>query len=152
MNKICSCCGEVKFVEEFNKKKGPKDGLQHWCKTCNRERSRRYYAENREKHRALVRVKTKERKEELKQKVHAMKAEAGCLLCEERDPACLDFHHPNSDKEVSIATAISERWCWDRIEAEIRKCVVLCSNHHRKLHAGRFTLEVEITTPRRDRT
>ena len=68
-----------------------------------------------------------------------MKSEKGCLACKENDPCCLDFHHLE-DKNFSIGYAIAERFKWEKIENEIKKCVVLCSNCHRKLHAKRFCL------------
>lgn len=51
----------------------------------------------------------------------------------------LDFHHLNpseKDLEVSLLTRYSTK----RVKDEIRKCVVLCANCHRKLHAGIISL------------
>ena len=42
--KRCPGCGEVKDFAEFSRAKRAKDGLQCWCKSCNR----RYREENRE--------------------------------------------------------------------------------------------------------
>lgn len=52
--KKCSTCQETKSLSEFNKHAGKKDGLQTVCRECNRTRSQRYYAENKEKHRNYV--------------------------------------------------------------------------------------------------
>jgi hypothetical protein len=52
-----------------------------------------------------------------------------CGYC--KCPAALDFHHM-SGKEFSISSKSS----WKRIEAELLKCVLLCSNCHREVHAG----------------
>lgn len=58
----------------------------------------------------------------------------GCKLCPENDIDCLDFHHVNpTEKEDTISTLV---WSSTPIlVAEIAKCVVLCANCHRKLHA-----------------
>jgi 5-methylcytosine-specific restriction endonuclease McrA len=65
----------------------------------------------------------------------------GCVRCGETDTACLDFHHRNpAEKEAEIGN-VARRWGSERLLAEIAKCVVLCSNCHRKFHAGRFTLD-----------
>lgn len=49
--KKCSKCGEVKSLEEFNKNKSKKDGLDSKCRACKKQ----YYQANREK--ALERQK-----------------------------------------------------------------------------------------------
>ncbi len=66
------------------------------------------------------------------------KATKSCQLCPENTIICLDFHHRNADeKDRSISNAVL-KWGWGfkRLEEEIAKCVILCSNCHRKVHAG----------------
>ena len=133
--KPCSACKRRRHPKFFNAKRDAKDGLQPWCRDCNRARSRRHYAANRDSHKKLVQVRKRTVKDELKRRVHDIKGRLGCRRCGENDPACLDFHHPEANKETSIAKAIGERWAWERIEVEIAKCFVLCSNCHRKHHA-----------------
>jgi len=56
-----------------------------------------------------------------------------CSRCSETHVACLEFHHldPN-EKEFVIAKACQKSL--KTIQAEIAKCIVICSNCHRKLH------------------
>ncbi len=44
----------------------------------------------------------------------------------------LDFHHLR-DKLFTVATCW--HWSWEKVESEINKCVLLCANCHRELHA-----------------
>ena len=61
------------------------------------------------------------------------KAEHGCAQCGEKDPRCLTFHHPDpAVKELEVGRAGNMRW--ERILAEVAKCIVLCCNCHAKLH------------------
>lgn len=47
----------------------------------------------------------------------------------------LDFHHLDpSLKDPSFNSMRS--WCWDRVEAELQDCILLCKNCHAALHAG----------------
>lgn len=72
---------------------------------------------------------------EKQSKANTLKQESGCSLCGENHIACLDFHHINpSDKVRGISQMITSSYSWDTILKEIEKCVVLCSNCHRKLH------------------
>lgn len=50
-----------------------------------------------------------------------------------------DFHHldPN-EKEINISMILNNSW--DIIKKELDKCVLLCSNCHRELHTGLFTM------------
>ena len=59
---------------------------------------------------------------------------AGCGLREPVD--ALEFHHLDpKTKDFGISTeGIPRRW--DTIEAELKKCVLLCANCHREVHAG----------------
>lgn len=56
--------------------------------------------------------------------------------CGEAHPACLDFHHEGDDKEINVSDAVRYGWSVKRLMAEIAKCILICSNCHRKLHAG----------------
>ncbi len=63
--------------------------------------------------------------------------QSGCALCNEKDSSCLDFHHlGDKDRTISQMRGMND----DRVKAEISKCVILCSNCHRKLHAGKISL------------
>lgn len=66
-----------------------------------------------------------------------------CSLCKENCPACLDFHHIRPDKKTrSVSRMVNKGWPKKRILREIRKCVVLCSNCHIKLHKGSSMIPV----------
>ena len=57
----------------------------------------------------------------------------GCTQCGESTPVCLDFHHVgDKDMEVSKMWGMND----ERVRKEIEKCILLCSNCHRKVHAG----------------
>jgi len=47
--------------------------------------------------------------------------------------SALDFHHTDPEERDFI---ISSRMNWAAIEIELKKCVLLCSNCHREVHAG----------------
>jgi 5-methylcytosine-specific restriction endonuclease McrA len=55
--KKCTKCGEVKKISEFTKKKRMSDGLDSWCKQCNKEYKQKYrnnpeaYEKEKQKHR-----------------------------------------------------------------------------------------------------
>jgi hypothetical protein len=58
-----------------------------------------------------------------------------CAHCglEDDCPAVYDFHHVNpGEKERQIATLM--RGKWDKLIAEADKCIMLCSNCHRRHH------------------
>lgn len=81
--------------------------------------------------------RTLERRQRLRAWVNDRKAERGCSECGESDPACLDFHHPNDDKEMAITDMVTHGYSTDRLETEIAGCAVLCANCHQKRHDRR---------------
>lgn len=58
----------------------------------------------------------------------------------------LDFHHIDKTKKDFH---LSKKWeCFDRCIEEVKKCILLCSNCHRELHAGLWDVEeIDIPTP-----
>lgn len=68
----------------------------------------------------------------------------GCLLCGYK--ACgpaLELHHIDGRKGDNVAAI--KKSSMAKLKAEIDKCVVLCSNCHREIHAG-FTILPPITS------
>ena len=59
----------------------------------------------------------------------------GCSYCPETDPVCLDFHHRDpSTKMGNIGVMVHNAAPWV-LERELEKCIVICANCHRKIHA-----------------
>lgn len=44
--KLCSKCGTIKPITEFGKKSKNKDGLDGWCRSCNRQQAKAWYNAN----------------------------------------------------------------------------------------------------------
>jgi hypothetical protein len=66
-----------------------------------------------------------------------------CISCGESDPVVIDFHHlDGSQKDKGISQMMNSSYSLNKIEEEISKCVCLCSNCHRKVHAGTLELRV----------
>lgn len=57
-----------------------------------------------------------------------------CVICGEKDPICLDFHHKNPETKVSSVGNMISTHSMKNILAELEKCIVVCANCHRKLH------------------
>jgi transcription elongation factor Elf1 len=68
----------------------------------------------------------------------AVKYKGGeCIFCGySRCQAVLDFHHLDpTQKEFGISMDGITR-SWERVSKELDKCVLVCSNCHREIHAG----------------
>ena len=84
-----------------------------------------------------VRAAVSARRRVLRSFFHDLKKSLRCELCLESCVVCLDFHHKDpSVKDRGVSEIVSRGWSKKRILAEVSKCVVLCSNCHRKVHAG----------------
>lgn len=136
MKKTCSTCKEEKHLSDFRKDQSRSDGYRSDCKLCARSYHQSKYTE-RYGEKARQRVQTN--RDANKIKILEIKLANPCLFCKESEPICLDFHHPESEeKEFGIANNTSRKW--EQVEKEIAKCVVLCSNCHKKVHAGLISL------------
>lgn len=136
--KICSICKLEKELDSYNKNKAKKDGLNTICRICSNKRSKRYYSENTEHHKKVILKRNKRLKKENRIKLIDFKSK-GCLICDEKDVCCLDFHHL-SDKENEISNMAGTGVSWNAILKEISKCILVCANCHRKIHAGKIQI------------
>jgi hypothetical protein len=126
--KKCSKCGLEKENLEFNKHSNSTDNLTSWCKVCIRNSSNKHYINNKEKYSSKQEKIRKEKREWL----NKIKSTLKCEQCGENHIATLDFHHVNpNEKEFGVARSGFSK---EKILKEIEKCIVLCSNCHRKLH------------------
>jgi len=86
------------------------------------------------------------KKKDVRKFINELKSLFGCSKCPENNPACLDFHHIGKDKKLSISTMCKQGARLYDIIDEMFKCVVLCSNCHRKEH-GRDRDNFEFNNP-----
>lgn len=64
-----------------------------------------------------------------------------CKVCGEKERCCLDFHHLiPEEKYDEVTQMVNSHRSRGKIMLELSKCIVLCSNCHRKYHAGLITL------------
>lgn len=68
-----------------------------------------------------------------------------CQVCGySRCISALDFHHVDETKKLfSLGTRGLTR-SWTKIEEEIKKCILVCSNCHREIHAGLVHLQTYV--------
>ncbi len=126
--KWCSTCKKEKDIVEFSKNPTKKDGLCSKCKTCQNDYAKLHYKNNKNKYFDLIKEQNKKKKQFLYDQKYP------CSSCGESDKACLDFHHTDS-KTKAFNLSSYKNHSLDKIKKEIEKCIVLCANCHRKLHA-----------------
>ena len=123
--KTCQACGQELPLEGFFRNRTKSDGRQGICIPCS----------------------SQQRAERLK-KVVARRLElltelrrAGCVICGENDTDVIDFHHIDQKGEQELSRLTYGAYGEERFLLELIKCVPLCANDHRRVHAGRFSLD-----------
>ncbi len=134
----CSICNKEKNVEEFNFRNKEKNIRHYNCKDCVKISRKKSYNKNAE----YYKDKSKRRRKEHANLYDEYKKTLSCKICGESESVCLDFHHiePN-EKEYNIALLKYSTGSFEKVKREIEKCVVLCANCQRKVHAGIIRLD-----------
>ena len=135
--KKCTKCNQEKNESEF-----PFNGnrLRSQCKSCVADKSRQWRLDHPGHLAQYMREYTKKNSAKIdaarkakKQAIMDWKRERGCTVCGETEPWVLDMHHLNpKEKESNPAQSATLQ----TFLKEAHKCVLLCSNCHRKVHAG----------------
>lgn len=125
--KICTKCGRELPLERF-------ETGRNQCRDCRNARRKELRQEHPEKHRE----EAARRQEEQTKWLYSLKTK--CLICGETEAVCLDFHHKDpTEKDFTISQHRNKSK--ENLLKEIEKCVCVCSNCHRKIHAGIINLE-----------
>lgn len=139
--KLCKTCNVEKLltVEFWHKSKRKKDGWEYSCKECVQKRTLNNYYSNKAKWNETTKQNHRKRRE----KIQELKADLSCAKCDESRYWLLDFHHIDpTQKDFQLSQG--ERYGWEKVQSEIEKCVVLCSNCHRDFHHLEKTTRITI--------
>lgn len=133
--KVCRKCGVPKPGGAFVSHRKTKDRLASWCRRCTTD-SQRFRRNNKLVRRRREMVATSEKR----RLIEDAKAR-GCANCDERHPVVIDLHHVHAGTKVFTIGWQGVGRTLEELKQEIAKCVALCSNCHRKFHAGVITIE-----------
>ena len=136
--KRCAQCHEHKSIEEFSWKIKRLGTLATYCKPCMRAYCKSHYRKNGHKHNARRYENTKAYRVRNRTFIIEYLAEHPCVDCGERDIAVLEFDHVRGQKRGNISEIVSAGWSLDYLQCEIAKCVVRCSNCHRRKTVRQF--------------
>lgn len=124
--KTCSKCSINKPLEDYWKAPRSKDGKCSWCKSCVSIGMRNH---------------ARMRKQEAIKQLGGKCSQCGGLF----HPAAYDFHHIDpTEKETGIARLLQSYAIeHPKVQQELEKCVLLCANCHRTLHASVFDENID---------
>jgi hypothetical protein len=132
--KTCSTCRRSLLLSEFNSRSASVDGYQSVCRSCNRARARRYYADNVAKHRSAVAAQVAKTRAAHLERIGEYLLANPCIDCGEDDIRVLDFDHRDGVEKVAEVMKLAKAaYSWERVMAEIAKCDVRCRNCHAKV-------------------
>ena len=153
--KTCVRCGETLPLTAFSKRTKNSDKVRTPCKACGvkyntawREKNKvaynayqkAYHQKCRQRDPAKLKAArdgTETRRKARRDRLLGDVKKTGCVCCKEKRLPCLVFHHLDpATKESHIAELYSVK----TLVPELQKCVVMCSNCHRLLHAGDMRL------------
>ena len=131
---ICSICSIDKEFHSFTTyKEGNITKRRGICEKCKNEISEKNSKELVE-HRKLGKLPSRDQlaTKRNKEYIIELKSKTPCADCHEIFPSvCMDFDHISDDKLSSISNLVSGRRSRSRIDIEINKCELVCSNCHR---------------------
>lgn len=131
MEKLCTKCKQLLPIECFGLKKTGTDKRQYQCRDCFARYNRNRYLTNPAKTKEKFSAFSKAVRLANKTKLFEYLSCHPCVDCGEADPVVLEFDHLK-DKVDSVSNLIRGGMPWHKIEAEIVKCEVRCSNCHKR--------------------
>ena len=135
--KHCKMCSRVLPLSEFPVRSATTRNPNAYCRECQRAYSRAHYAANKESHNARRCANQKRYSQQNRVKLLEYLRGKCCVDCGESDPIVLDFDHVSGAKDYNIGNMITQATL-TRIERELLKCEIRCSNCHRRKTARQF--------------
>lgn len=137
--KICPRCKTEKPLIEFRWKNKKKEIRDSHCISCAREFGKAHYRNNTQK----IKTQVKNRNKSYALKNQEWKSNLFCVSCGENETSCLDFHHLDPNTKENIISEMLRNNSLAAVMREAEKCVVVCANCHRKIHAGVLLLSIK---------
>lgn len=132
--KRCVTCGQIKPEESFNWRYKDR-GIRHpTCRDCHRSYRKAWYEDHKETHLENVYARKLAARQEARQYVLNYLSVHPCTVCGETDPIVLQFHHEGK-KGMDVSKMLTDGYPIAKIQAEIDRCVVVCSNCHLRITA-----------------
>lgn len=133
--KPCTKCKIWKHLDEFHKHKHCKDGINSICKDCQYKANKLYKEQNILKYAEYHRL----RKQSIKDKLVKYKGDC-CQVCKKQyHNSVYDFHHLDpSVKEARVSQLSGSSF--KKAKEEVDKCILVCANCHRLIHAKEIIL------------
>lgn len=135
--KFCLTCSPYKKHNTKDLTKPPRKGIRMTCESCGRV----FVYVSSKGHRVGKCNSCCQRERAKNFKKRAVELLGGkCVICGySKSMAAFVFHHVDPSTKL-FGVGSTYNVSWKRFEAEARKCVLLCANCHRELHAGDTTL------------
>jgi len=132
--KTCPKCTKNKSILDFNKNISRKDGLQNYCRECQKINDKNFQP----KRNSFVQQKrNNEKRQKNRQYIIDYLKLNPCIDCFEKDVIVLEFDH-RGDKKMDVSTMVTRGYSLKKIKEEIEKCDVRCANCHRRKTAKQF--------------
>lgn len=131
MTKKCGKCKVEKPVSAFTSNKSRKDGLNSTCSDCHKQYTQKHYAKNKAAYLLKAQNRNKVVQAGLKAFIDDAKSHP-CADCGNRyPPYVMDFDHVRGKKLMAVSRLRVVSGTLGKLQAEIAKCEVVCSNCHR---------------------
>lgn len=137
--KRCITCKQMRPIACFHRSCRTKDGFSNFCKNCYPvEKYAKFNGYNKKDYHPKRVYLTSSKLKPARIKVWNDYYTKGCMLCDEKELCCLDFHHIDSSTKLYLVSNI-----WGAVDPniliqEIEKCIVVCKNCHAKIHSGKI--------------
>jgi len=127
----CNHCGKSKPVDEFNWRWKSLGVRQSACRECQKGQKNEWYVRNQPSERERLREQKAQNKATTQAYIWDYLSSHSCVDCGETDPRVLEFDHVRGDNST-ISKMVADNRSLSAIQNEISKCVVRCSNCHRR--------------------
>ena len=136
--KFCSRCEKTKPLTDFNRNKTSRDGVQTYCRECQRTHDKENYAKSAKRRKQIAdrrKVNATQRnatqaRDEAQAYIAAYLKSHPCVDCGETNIITLQFDHVRGEKLNNVSNLMGGGYTLNAIKQEVAKCVVRCANCH----------------------